>query len=192
MGGCSSLAGMPNDPQQLTQQIGQRLDELDAKYEQTEHAIIARIDLMNQTDIPADDPSRLAMESMLAETQTMRSALETARAKLVQVARETEAITSGTGLVFDTFNRLSVLIPEPIRSPVVLGVGLIAALLRARTMRRGLESVAKSVDKVMEADPEFASRFVKHADTVRTIQTQTARKVIDQTLATKFQARLPI
>lgn len=99
MGGCSSLAGMPNDPQQLTQQIGQRLDELDAKYEQTEHAIIARIDLMNQTDIPADDPSRLAMESMLAETQTMRSALETARAKLVQVARETEAITSGTGLV---------------------------------------------------------------------------------------------
>lgn len=192
MAGCTQPGWLSGDPAQITHTIERKIDELDARYESTEQAIISRLDQMDQTEITPDDPSRLAMDAMLAETRAMRSGLDAARVKLVQVARETEAITSGSSVVSDTLGRLSVFIPEPFRSPALLAAGLVAALWRARTMRKGLVSVVKSVDKVMDVDPEFASRFVKHADTLRTIQTDTAKRVIDQTLATRFVPHLPI
>ena len=71
-------------------------------------------------------------------------------------------------------------IPEPVRLPLLLGGALAASITRATKLKAGLRSVAKSIDKARQRDPEFESRFAGNTDLIRSIQTPTAMKVIDR------------
>lgn len=71
-------------------------------------------------------------------------------------------------------------VPEPYRAPLVLGGAGVLALARAARLKAGLASVARSIEKAMEGDPVLAEQFRRHADTLRSIQTPLARKVVDE------------
>lgn len=90
------------------------------------------------------------------------------------------------------FEGLGALVPEPLRSPILLGAAALAAAWRARQLKSGLASVAKSLDKAMRSDPQLAERFRAHAPTLRSIQTRTAHRVIDEATRNETMLRLPL
>ncbi|TVQ60837.1 MAG: hypothetical protein EA378_10455 [Phycisphaerales bacterium] len=83
-------------------------------------------------------------------------------------------------------------LPEPLRSPVLLGAAALAAAWRARQLKTGLTSVAQSLEKAMQEDPELAARVKAHAPTLRAIQTGTAHRVIDEATKRETMLRLPL
>ncbi len=83
-------------------------------------------------------------------------------------------------------------LPAPVRTPLVLGAAAGGALIRARQLKRGMVSVAVSLREASARDPDFARRFKDQADTLRSIQTPTARRIVDEADPTRRLVRLPV
>lgn len=72
------------------------------------------------------------------------------------------------------------LIPGPWKVAAVLSVGLATSLVRSRQLREAASSIARSIDKALAEDAELAERFRQHANTLRTIQTPLAQRIVDE------------
>lgn len=72
------------------------------------------------------------------------------------------------------------LVPGPWKVVAVLSVGLATSLVRSKQLRDAAASMARSIDKALEEDEKLAERFRQHANTLRTIQTPLARKIVDE------------
>ena len=72
-------------------------------------------------------------------------------------------------------------VPAPIQGPLVLGAALIATLARSRQLKESSKSIVNSIAHVLERDEQFRSIFQSHADTIRSIQTPGARRIVDRT-----------
>lgn len=70
--------------------------------------------------------------------------------------------------------------PAPIQAPLVLGAALIATMLRSRSLTTGARSIVESINHALKKDETFQAAFSANADTIRTIQTPTARKIVDK------------
>jgi hypothetical protein len=140
-------------------------------------------------EIPARDPMRPEAEAALAAARAkgaaIDAALKSADAALGHAQNKDEPLTQ-------TVDALSPWVPAPARAPLLLGAALVASLLRASALKRGLASVAKGLDKAMEEDDLFRARFKAHAGTFRTIQTRTAKRVVDETTGRRPMVRLPV
>lgn len=123
---------------------------------------------------PAGDPLRVEAELALEAMRAKESALEAAILGLERVIEEarqpSDPLVSVTGP----------LLPEPLRSPYVLGAALAAALARLVQVKRGLASVAKSFEKAMEEDEGLREGVKRSANTLRSIQTPTAQRIVNQ------------
>jgi hypothetical protein len=124
----------------------------------------------------ADDPLRPDARAALARAKAKEAAAEAAVEQVDLVMARAKNPDDPLG---QSVGMLSPLLPEPVRWPLALGAALVASLLRARQLKDGMTSIARGLDKAMEADPEFASGFKKHANTFRSIQTPIAKRVID-------------
>ncbi len=84
------------------------------------------------------------------------------------------------------------LLPEPLRSPALLVGALLASLFRASQLKRAAGSIAISIAKAAEKDEQFRSAIQRHADTLRSVQTPTAKRIVDERLHEGFMLRLPV
>lgn len=118
---------------------------------------------------------------LLGEAERARSAervIEAGIAEMEAVIREvrqpTDEITVGLGALVQV-------LPSGVGGPLVLGGALLVSVLRLVQMRRALESVARSIDVATREDVDLRESLRESAPTLRSIQTPTARRVIDAT-----------
>ncbi len=139
--------------------------------------------------LPENDPARLLIGAQRATAAAQRAAVDAAiiQAELVQAEAEnpTDPISSLIGAVVPW-------LPEPVRTPLVLGSALIVTAARARQLKKGAASIATSLRRVMADDPQFADKFREHASTMRAIQTPTAARIVDEADPSRQLIRLPI
>ncbi len=124
----------------------------------------------------ADDPIRPDVQAALARAKAKEAAAQAAVQQVDLVVSRAQHPDDPLG---QSVGALSPLLPEPVRLPLALGAALVASVARARQLKEGLSSVASGLDRAMADDPAFESAFRKHANTFRSIQTPTAKRVID-------------
>ena len=144
---------------------------LERGYAGQSRALEARLAAMS-----VDDPLRPDAQAALARAKAKEAAVAAAAEQVDLVIARAKNPDDALG---QSVGMLSPLLPEPARWPLALGAALVASLVRARQLKQGMASIAVGLDKAMEEDPGFESAFQKHANTFRTIQTPTAKRVID-------------
>lgn len=126
--------------------------------------------------VPDDSARAAELDATLALAQTRADALGAAvrHADLIlaEMATPTDGLTRGV-------SALAPLLPAPGQGPALLGAALLATLLRAHQVKKGAGSIVASIQKAM-ADPEFRAAFDRHAPTIRSIQTPTAHRIVDE------------
>lgn len=141
--------------------------------------------------LPAGSPSRAVARAAgslaRAKEAAVGAAVSAADEALARANNQDDPLSGGARGV----GGVAPLLPEPVRVPVLLGAGLVAALLRASALKRGLASVASGLEKAMEEDARFRERFKAHANTFRAVQTRTAKRVVDEVTG-EGRIRLPV
>jgi hypothetical protein len=178
----SALAGCVDmgEVEAMRNQAAQLRDELHAESSAWEQRLAG---LKPGDPLRAD--ARAALDSARAKEAAVSAAVSAADATLARAKDPDDTLTQAA-------KGLSPLIPEPARTPLVLGAALAATLLRASQLKRGLASVAQGIQKAQEEDEQFRARFKAHANTFRTIQTRVAKRVIDEATGDRPMLRLPV
>ena len=122
------------------------------------------------------DAIRVAADLKIARAKqsTLDAAISQADLMIQEAQEPTDSITT-------IAHGVSTWVPAPIQGPLVLGAALIATLARSRQLKESSRSIVNSIAHVLERDEQFRSLFDSHADTIRSIQTPSARKIVDQT-----------
>lgn len=176
LGGCVDQARLFA----LRDQAGLVRDEL-----QTE---VARLEQVSQSE-DAEPAVQEAASTAAVELRERLASLDQA----IQTLDEILASAQTPDILIDQLASQAVpLLPEPFRSPVLLLGALAAALLRAGQLKRAAGSIAASIAKAAEKDEQFRSAIQRHADTLRSMQTPTAKRIVDEKTRDKFMLRLPI
>jgi hypothetical protein len=176
LGGCADLGEMES----MRNHAAQLRDELHAESTAWEQRLAA---LAPADPLRAD--AQAALDASKAKEAAVSAAVSVADATLTRAKAPDDTLTQAA-------KGVSPLLPEPLRTPLVLGAALVASLARAAQLKRGLASVAQGMQKAMDEDDQFRARFKAHANTFRTIQTRLAKRVIDETTAAKPMLRLPV
>lgn len=138
--------------------------------------------------VPDADPNAPDLYAALAlaraKLQTLDAAVAHADLVLGEMANPSDALTQGV-------DALAPFLPAPARGPALLGAALLATLVRARQLRKGAGSIAASIQKAL-GDPDFRAAFDRHAATIRSIQTPTARRIVDEVTKPGPMLRSPI
>jgi len=71
-------------------------------------------------------------------------------------------------------------------------LALLAMAVRANRLRAALASVAHSIEKAKQNDEQFRRSFKENASTIRSIQTPTARSIVDAATSQGFTLSLPL
>jgi hypothetical protein len=144
---------------------------------------------LDQAGAAQDDPLRQQAAAQLAASRASRTAVDAAVQQVDLVLNEaknpTDPISAGVGA-------MAPFLPEPSRTPLVLGGALLVTLMRARQMKTALVSVAKGLDKAMQTDEAFKARFQANAPLFRSVQTPAAKRVVDEATSDGFMVRLPV
>jgi hypothetical protein len=184
---CASLSGCVDmgEVQALRDKAASLESRLDDDIAQR-RATLARLD---QTGVKADDPIRQKAAAELEGSRASRAAVDAAVKQVDLVLNEAknpgDPISVGVGA-------LAPFLPEPSRTPLVLGGALLVTLLRARQTKTALVSVAKGLDKAMQTDEAFKQRFEANAGLFRAVQTPAAKRVVDEATTDGFMVRLPV
>jgi len=170
LAGCADLQGAltkttawRDDAKGIRIEMQSRLDELESQRDLVPDSSL---------DVPMIDAAILGAKTKINLLDTV-----IARADMV-----IEEATNPTDSLSQATNALSPWIPAPAQGPLVLGAALIATFVRSRNLKQSAISIIQSIEHTLSRDPEFRQLFVNHADTIRTIQTPGARKLIDSTL----------
>jgi hypothetical protein len=174
--GCSSLDD--------AQAFRSRAAELQQQFHAESEAWQDRLEHTDPHDAGAADT-----RAALARARAKESAAAAAVEQVDQVIHDATSPDSPTG---QTIGAVAPFLPEPLRLPILLGSALVFSLARAAQLKRGMSSIAQGLQKVIDEDDQFAGRFRAHANTFRSIQTRTAKRVVDEATADRFMVRLPI
>lgn len=139
--------------------------------------------------LPPDDPARPAIEAEGAQARAAVEAMDAGIARLDAVIQEA---VKPTDPISETIGAASPLLPLSVRGPLLLGAAALVTGLRAWRLKAGLASVAKGLSTALRDDEEFRACFQRHADTFRSTQTPTAKRVVDEVTTTKPMLALPI
>lgn len=164
-GGCAAFDEGPGEARERAVAAARRLDETAAERER-----------LAATLHPGDPRrERLAAEAVLARASraALDESIRNVDAVLNEAGNPTSPISAGAGAV-------APFLPPPLGAAVLLGGALAATLLRAGQLKSALRSMARSVEAAMNDDEELRRRFRDQAATVRSIQTPTARRVVDE------------
>ena len=178
------LSGCADIPQAIAQATALRDDAADARQRVADDLAdleSARAGLPPGRPAPDLDA---AIAGARAKLHALDAAVAHADLVLQEMAQPTDALTHGVGALAD-------LLPPPVRGPALLGAALLATLLRARQVRKGAGSIAASIQKALQ-DPDFRAAFDRHAATIRSIQTPTARRIVDEATKPGPMIRSPI
>lgn len=169
--GCADLHGAiaqtarwRDEAHTLTGQLGDRLTAL---HEQ-------------RAALPDNHPDAPALDAAISTARAELAALESAAQRVDAVLDEARQPSDGLTRLAD---HVSAWVPAPAQGPLVLGAALAATLLRSQRLKSSAVSIIESIDHVMTRDERFRSLFADHANTIRTIQTPQARRLVNRTLA---------
>lgn len=134
-------------------------------------------------DAPAPDLDA-AIAGVRARVAALDAAVLHADRVLAEMAEPADGLTRLVGAAGPW-------LPDPVRGPALLGAALLATLLRARQVRKGAGSIVASIQNALK-DPDFRAAFDRHADAIRSIQTPTARRIVDEVTRPGPMLRSPI
>ncbi|GAB4384088.1 MAG: hypothetical protein Kow0022_05600 [Phycisphaerales bacterium] len=149
---------------------------------------VARLEQASQSE-GAGPEVREAASAAAVELRERLASLDQAITTLDEVASSAQTPDM---LINQLTSQAVPLLPEPFRSPALLLGALAAALFRAGQLKRAAGSIAASIAKAAEKDEQFRSAIQRHADTLRSMQTPTAKRIVDERTRDGFMLRLPI
>lgn len=135
--------------------------------------------------LPADDPARGAVQAQLERTRALARGVEVTLEKVEEVLAEVEEPSDPISALVGA---VAPWVPEPARTPLVLGGALAATLVRARRLRQGISSFVQGLDQAMQEDEAFAQKFKEHAERIRASHTALAAKVVDEVVSRRMKA----
>ncbi|MCC6950732.1 MAG: hypothetical protein IT433_04715 [Phycisphaerales bacterium] len=154
--------------------------------------VAAQRDVVERMREAGEDPDSAGMRDatavlaqMEARARTLDAAVGELDALIAEATNPTHPISEGVELISRS-------LPEPLRSPVVLGGALLAMAVRANRLRAALASVAQSIEKAKQNDEQFRRSFKENAPTIRSIQTPTARSIVEAATSQGFTLSLPL
>lgn len=136
-----------------------------------------------QLDPNSSESVQLGSDIKLARAQ--QAVLDAAITQVNQVLHEAQ---NPSDALTHIAHSVSSWVPAPAQGPIVLGAALIATLARSRQLKQSTISIVQSISHVLERDEQFRSLFESHADTIRTIQTPGARRLVDKAQRLKAAA----
>ena len=140
-------------------------------------------------NLPPDAPQRAAAQTAadlaLAQAKTVQAGVEKIDRVISQAENPTDPISQ-------SIRAASPLVPLPLRGPLLLGGAMLVAGLRSWRLKAALASVARGFQTALREDKDFQACFAKHANTFRSTQTPTAKRIIDHIKATNKPGLLPI
>lgn len=139
--------------------------------------------------LPQDDPARSAVQ---AQQTRARAAASTLDAGLTQLDAVIDEAVKPTDPITETVGAASPLLPMSLCGPLLLGAAAVVTGLRAWRLKAGLASVARGLSTALREDEEFRACFQRHANTFRSTQTPTAKRVVDEATANKPMLTLPL
>jgi hypothetical protein len=162
--------------------IAQSIDRLSTMRDQASEirsdlqSDIDELELMRES-FPDGSDQRIGIETMIAQ---MHAKLSVVDAAIIHADQVIESASNPSDPLTIAADSVSQFVPAPIQAPLVLGAALIATIMRSRSLKVGTRSIVESIDHVLRKDDSFKAAFVANADTIRTIQTPGARKLVDQ------------
>lgn len=162
--------------------IGQSVEQLGTMRDQ---AAEIRSDLQTQLDelalmresIPDGSEQVGAVDALMAQVNAKLAVVEAA---IVHVDQVMESVANPSDPLTIAAQAVSPWVPAPIQAPLVLGAALVASVMRSRSLNTGTRSIVESINYVLKKDDSFKAAFVANADTIRTIQTPVARKIVNK------------
>ncbi len=162
--------------------LGQSIDRLSTMREQASEI---RADLQSQIDelelmresFPDGSDQRIGIEGLMAQVHAKLAVVDAA---IVHADQVLESASNPSDPLTVAADSISPYVPAPIQAPLVLGAALIATIMRSRSLKVGTQSIVESIDHVLRKDESFKQAFAANADTIRTIQTPSARKMVEK------------
>lgn len=179
MGGCADFSGVESlraDVEKVRQEAAAEVTAWERRLEEAR-------------GMGADAQTIAAAEASVTASRLRQAALDAAVASTDAVLADARSPSDPIGQVVGL---VAPWLPAPVRAPLVLGTAAAGAIIRARQLKRGMVSVAVSLREAAARDPGFAQRFKDQADTLRSIQTPTARRIVDETDPARRLVRLPV
>jgi len=162
--------------------VGQSIDQLGSMRDQ---ATVIQNDLQNQLDelalmresIPDDSAKSNSIDALISQ---INAKLAVVQAAIIHADQVIDGATNPSDPLTIAANAISPWIPAPVQAPLVLGAALLATIMRSRSLSTGTKSIVESINYVLKKDDSFSAAFAANADTIRTIQTPAARKIVNK------------
>ena len=133
-----------------------------------------------QAELTTVDPGTARSQQLIADIKLAQAKHASLGAAIAQANIVLQEAKQPTDAVTQIAQGVSAWVPAPIQGPLVLGAALIASLARSSQLKRSGTSIINSISHVLERDEQLKAMFTSHADTIRSIQTPSARKLVDQ------------
>ncbi len=134
-----------------------------------------------ESELASLEPGSPSAIQLAADLKIARAKQSTLQAAIAQADLVIQEASEPTDSITTIAHGVSSWMPAPIQGPLVLGAALIATLARSRQLKESSKSIVNSIAHVLERDEQFRSIFQSHADTIRSIQTPGARRIVDRT-----------
>lgn len=138
--------------------------------------------------MPEGSPRRARVEGMLSE----RAAQEAAFARVIDRLDASSAEVDPAGTLQDGAALLAPLLPPGSQVPLLLGAGFAASLWRAVRLKKSAASIAEGLEKAMQTDDGLKEGLKRNAATLRSVQTPTAQRIVDEVKRSRPMVRLPV
>lgn len=126
---------------------------------------------------PNDSSQAGLIDAVIARAQAKIAMLDAAIVHADMVLKEAQNPSDGLTKIT---TQLVPFLPVPAQAPLLLGAALLATIARSQQLKTGTKSIIQSIQHAMNNDEVFSSAFRANADTIRTIQTPLARRMVDR------------
>lgn len=133
-----------------------------------------------QAELSRLDPGSDRAQRLSADLRVARAKRSSLDAAIAQADLVLEEARNPSDSLTTVAKGVSSWVPAPVQGPLVLGTALIATLARSRQLKQSSVSIINSISHVLDRDEQFRALFESHADTIRSIQTVGARRIVDQ------------
>ena len=140
--------------------------------------------------MPVGSTGRRRVEALAAERSTQEAAFARAIERLDSASAASAGDAAGT--LQDGAALLAPLVPPGAQLPLILGAGFAASLWRAARLKKSAASIAEGLEKAMSADNGLKDGVRRNAATMRSVQTPTAQRIVDEVKRARPMIRLPL
>lgn len=154
-----------------------RIESMTRSAQTTRDSSRSKLDELELLRESIPDSESGPIDSAIAQLRAQISILDSAILQAQQTMDEAQNPSDALTIAVDS---ISPWVPAPIQAPLVLGAALIATLTRSGALKKSARSIVESIDLAMRTDPVMRSAIESNANTIRTIQTPQARKLVNQ------------